>query len=62
VHNRCGDGFWIELAEELTGHFRQAQFSQGIIHAVRKAGDLLAQHFPRKSDDRNELPDTVVGD
>ena len=62
VHRKCGDTFWQELAAEMTGHFKRGEFTQGIIHGVRKAGDLLAQHFPYSPDDRNELPDAVEHD
>jgi uncharacterized membrane protein len=62
VHARCGETFWRQLADEMTGHFKREEFTQGIVHGVRKAGDLLAQHFPRQSDDRNELTDEIAGD
>lgn len=62
VHARCGDSFWAELAEEMTGHFRRSEFTSGIVHGIRKAGQLLARHFPQEPDDRNELPDDVAHD
>jgi len=62
VHQRCGDGFWQSLAAEMNGHFRQSNFSAGIIHAIQKAGELLAAHFPPQPGDANELPDEIEGD
>jgi uncharacterized membrane protein len=62
VHQRCGDEFWNILADEMNGHFRKAEFTAGILHAVGKAGALLAQHFPRRPDDVNELPDDLAHD
>ncbi|HZR21616.1 MAG TPA: TPM domain-containing protein [Verrucomicrobiae bacterium] len=62
VHAKCGEGFWTELAREMSGHFRKSDFTAGIVHGVRKAGELLAQHFPRRPDDTNELPDQVESD
>jgi uncharacterized membrane protein len=62
VHQRCGDAFWQALAAEMTSHFKQSNFSAGIIHAIQKAGDLLAAHFPPKPGDGNELPDEIEGD
>lgn len=59
VHRLCGDGFWQAMAVEMAGHFHKSDFTPGLIHGVRKAGELLAQHFPRRPDDRNELPDQV---
>jgi uncharacterized membrane protein len=62
VHQRCGDEFWRALAEEMTGHFKRSQFHEGLIHAITRAGDLLAEHFPRRPDDQNELPDQIEHD
>jgi len=62
VHARCGPEFWATLTAEMTGHFRRSDFTQGIVHAVAKAGDLLARHFPRRADDQNELPDEIGED
>ena len=62
VHAKCGEEFWNELTKEMSDYFRQSHFTIGIIHGVRKAGDLLAKHFPYRPDDENELPDEVEHD
>jgi len=62
VHARCGDEFWQALTAEMSGHFKNSDFTQGIVHAIRKAGEILATHFPRRRDDQNELPDDVAHD
>ena len=62
VHQRCGDEFWQTLATEMSGHFKESQFNEGVIYAVRTAGALLAEHFPHRPDDANELPDSVAHD
>ena len=62
VHAKCGDGFWQAVAGAVTEHFRKSEFSEGIIHGVTRSGELLAEHFPRRPDDRNELPDDVAHD
>jgi uncharacterized membrane protein len=62
VHARCGEAFWRHTADEISGHFKRDEFTQGIVHGIRKAGELLAEHFPRQSNDRNELSDEVATD
>lgn len=47
VHEKCGDEFWQELTAAMTGYFRKSEFTEGIVHGVRKAGELLAEHFPK---------------
>jgi putative membrane protein len=34
--------------------------ADGLVVAIESCGALLAAHFPRAADDRNELPDRVV--
>ena len=48
VHAKCGDEFWRKLADAMSGYFRKSEFTEGIIHGVRKAGELLAEHFPKQ--------------
>ncbi len=62
VHQRCGDEFWQATAVEISGHFKKSEFTQGILHGIRKAGELLAAHFPHQPGDRNELPDSIAHD
>ena len=62
IHERCGENFWREVAEQMTAHFRKSEFTEGIVSAIQKAGTLLAEHFPRRTGDKNELPDAVERD
>jgi uncharacterized membrane protein len=62
VHAKCGNGFWQELAAAMTGYFKRGEFTDGLVHGVGRAGELLAAHFPRAPHDRNELPDDIVED
>src|SRR4051812_42404797 len=59
VHAKCGESFWKTIASEMTSRFKQGQFTDGIVHGIAAAGQLLSQHFPRRADDVNELPDQV---
>ena len=60
IHVKCGQAFWDEVAAAMTGYFREDKFTDGLVHAIDRAGGLLAKHFPRRPDDKNELPDDVV--
>jgi uncharacterized membrane protein len=62
IHEKCGDPFWQELAAAMTGYFQKSEFTAGIIHGITRAGEILATHFPRQSDDKNELPDEIGHD
>jgi uncharacterized membrane protein len=62
VHACCGGEFWAETARELEAAFARGEFTGGLVAAIGRAGKLLAAHFPRVADDRNELPDTIGRD
>jgi uncharacterized membrane protein len=62
VNERCGAPFWRELADAMAEHFQRGEFTAGLVLGIERAGALLAEHFPRTPDDRNELPDTIVRD
>jgi uncharacterized membrane protein len=58
-HERVGQAYWDELVESVLAHFRGERFRDGLVHAVGEVGAVLRQHFPRRPDDVNELPDRV---
>lgn len=62
VHDKCGDDFWREVAAATEEKFRRGHFTEGILDGIARVGDVLALHFPRKTGDRNELPDEVTQD
>ena len=62
IHEKCGNPFWQQVAVAMTGYFQKSEFTAGIIHGIARAGEILATHFPRQSDDKNELPDEIAHD
>jgi len=60
VHRQCGDAFWRELASAMQNHFRGGDYTAALLEGIARAGELLARHFPRQPDDKNELPDKVI--
>ncbi len=60
VHRQCGIEFWNGLVAQMRAHFQREEFTDALVEAIENVGRLLAQHFPRRSDDRNELPDSVI--
>ncbi|HMJ05597.1 MAG TPA: TPM domain-containing protein [Chthoniobacterales bacterium] len=60
VHQKCGLEFWEKLVATMREHFKRAAFTDALVEAIESAGALLANHFPRQSADRNELPDDII--
>ncbi len=59
IHQRVGDAFWRKLAADVLEQIRGKRLSAGLCLAVEQIGTQLATHFPRQTDDRNELTDQI---
>ncbi len=59
IHEKCGEAFWKEVAAAMEEHFRHGRFTDGVVHGVARAGEVLALHFPRRAVERNELPNRI---
>ena len=62
IHEKCGADFWQGIASRISAHLKAGEFTEAVVEAVTEIGAVLARHFPRSPDDRNELPNQVVRD
>lgn len=60
IHEKVEPDTWTRIAGAMSDRFARAQFVEGLVDAVQEVGAVLARHVPRRSDDRNELPNAVV--
>ena len=60
LHVHVGDAFWKTTADGMTAHFAADRFGDGLAEAVTRVGEQLAQHFPYRSDDQNELSNDIA--
>ena len=51
---------WGHAMASLIDDIRAGRPCAGMIKAVGEVGAVLAEHFPRAEDDRNELPDRLI--
>jgi len=58
-HERVPDGFWDDIARQMTQDFKKDLFADGIVKAIHRIGEKLQQYFPFERDDVNELPDEI---
>ena len=56
------EGFWNDIKAKMLLHFREGRFSEGLCEGIIMAGNQLKEHFPCKSDDKNELSDEISFD
>jgi uncharacterized membrane protein len=60
VHEKCGDAFWASLAKTMGMHFKAGKFTDGIVHGIERAGELLAKTFPRSGTDEKPRPPSAT--
>ena len=54
---------WQGLVRQMSAHFQQLQYEEGLIQTIDAVSQHLARHFPRSGDAEqiNELPDIPAG-
>jgi uncharacterized membrane protein len=59
IDEKVPEGFWEATRDCMQARFREGDFTNGLIEAITMAGEQLAQFFPARRDDINELPDAI---
>jgi uncharacterized membrane protein len=59
INQKVTEGAWDAIAAEMSGHFKSGRIHDGLQAGLTRVGALLAEHFPVRPGDRNELPDQV---
>ena len=59
IHVKVEEGTWEKNAKEMSEHFSQQKFRDGVIHGVQSVGAVLAKYYPPRPGDTNELSNEV---
>jgi uncharacterized membrane protein len=59
IYEALPGNFWSWVVTCVEGRFANGQYAMGLIEGIRMAGTALANHFPPRPDDINELPDSL---
>ena len=60
IHQYVGDDFWQTECARMIAHFKQKQYTEGILVSMEQIGEHLIRHFPVQPDDQNELDNEVI--
>jgi putative membrane protein len=60
IHQKMGDKYWQDIRDLIIAGIREGNPGGGICAAIEACGKALAEHFPPRPDDINELPDRVI--
>ena len=59
IHGRVGGSHWHRVRDLMVEKLRANAPREAIECAIEELGRALAEHYPRRPDDRNELSDEV---
>jgi len=60
IAKRVPQTVWDAICRGMEADFRNKNYRTGVLNAISQATALLAQHFPARTDNPNELPDQPV--
>jgi putative membrane protein len=60
INEKVAAGTWDEVVHILTVGLKSGSACDGFCKAIERCGEILAQHFPRPPDDRDELANKLV--
>ncbi len=60
IDSRIGPDAWERIVADFTRAVRDGRVADGFVAAIGACGELLAHHFPRPPDDRDELPNRLI--
>jgi len=61
IYDKVGVEFWYSQVQEMTAHFKTANYVQGMVQVIGALGKALTDHFPfDRVSDTNELSDEIM--
>jgi len=60
IHARVGDAHWTAATQAVLDGIHRGSLRDGLLAGLQCCGGVLAEHFPGRPDDRNELSDHLV--
>lgn len=60
INQKVAQGTWDEIVHIITAGIKSGQACDAFCNAIGRCGDILATHFPRQADDKDELPNRLV--
>ena len=60
INQKVEPGTWNQVVELITAGLQSGNACEAFCKAIERCGEILAQHFPRSPDDRDELSNKLV--
>jgi len=59
INDAVASDFWDTTRDTIASHFKNGEFTEGLISGITKAGEELAKYFPWHHGDVNELDNSI---
>ncbi|HEV2110126.1 MAG TPA: TPM domain-containing protein [Gammaproteobacteria bacterium] len=60
IHEKLGEAHWRGVVDTFLEHVRRDQVTEGFVAAIDACGAAMAQHYPAKPGDPDELSDGLI--
>jgi putative membrane protein len=60
INEKVSPGTWDEIVQIVTIGLKSGNACDAFCKAIERCGEILAQHFPRPADDRDELGNKLL--
>jgi len=60
INEKVPEHTWEEIVETIIAGLKSGEACTATCQAIERCGELLQEHFPRKHDDTDELPNLIV--
>ena len=60
IDSKVGAEFWANTDDAILDGIRHGSLRDGLVSGIERAGERLAEFFPWRDGDRNEIPDRVI--
>ena len=60
INQKVAQGTWDEIVHIITAGIKSGQACDAFCKAIERCGAILATHFPRQADDKDELPNRLI--
>lgn len=59
IHQKLGNEFWQKIVSDLIKKFKENKKADALAECILICGEQLGKFFPRNSDDKDELTNTI---
>lgn len=60
INAKVSQETWDQIVTIITDGLKSQQTATALCKAIERCGDLLVEHFPRRHDDTDELPNLII--